>query len=88
MEVRILGVNAAGRESGNEAVCDGRNLPWLQDTAAQNAWQKWHVKYRDVIILDADNVHVATFNLSENDLAYAKNYDALMSLLNKAAYSR
>ena len=32
--MRILGVNAAGQEAGNALMCDGRTLPWLQDTQA------------------------------------------------------
>jgi hypothetical protein len=88
MEVQILGVNAAGSEVGNEAVCQGRDLPWLQDTAAQNVWRKWNVTYRDVIILDANNVPVARFNLTDKNLAYSWNYDALMSVLSDVAYSQ
>jgi hypothetical protein len=87
-EVQILGINFVGREAGNEAVCQGRELPWLQDTPEQNVWGKWNVKYRDVIILDADNVPVAAFNLTDKNLAYSWHYDALVSILRDAAYSQ
>ena len=47
--VRILGVNPAGYASGNAAMCQGRVLPWLQDTAQQDVWGSWQVTWRDVV---------------------------------------
>jgi hypothetical protein len=80
-EIRILGLNRVGDESGNAAMCEGRSLPWLQDTEGQNAWGDWEVRYRDVVILDAQNVPQAVFNLTDYDLADSASYDSLRVLL-------
>ena len=84
-EVRILGINRAGSEAGNAQVCDGRNIPWLQDTLDQNVWGAWQVTWRDVIVLDEDNEIVAVFNLTQNSLSVPANYDSLKSILRDAA---
>ena len=83
--VRILGVNAAGLEASNEAMCNGRDLPWLQDTADAAVWTAWAVAYRDVIVLDASNEKIATFNLTAHDLAQPEEYAALKAILTTAA---
>lgn len=80
-EIGILGVNADGEESGNAQVCVGRTLPWLQDTLSVNVWSKWHVAYRDVILLDEQNQRVAVYNLTEHNLARPAAYDSLKTLL-------
>ena len=84
-EIHILGLNAAGQESGNAAMCDGRSLPWLQDTAEQDAWGDWAVTWRDVVILDARNMPQAAYNLTVHDLAETANYDSLKALLLRIA---
>ncbi len=45
----------------------------------------WSVNYRDVIILDGDNVQVGVYNLTTYDLGVAANYDALRQMLINAA---
>ena len=79
--ITCLGVNGIGQESGNAAVCAGRDLPWLQDLAAVNAWTSWAVAYRDVFVLDDENRVFAVYNLTSRDLANAANYSELKSLL-------
>jgi len=59
----------------------GRVLPLLQDTASENAWTDWGVAYRDVVLLDSENVRVGTFNLTDHDLTIPANYAALKALL-------
>ena len=81
IEVDILGVNEGGYESGNDGMRTGRVLPLLQDTASENAWADWDVEYRDVILLDSENVRVGTFNLTDHDLSDPANYAALKALL-------
>ena len=49
-------MNQTGLQSGNASITAGRDLPWLQDTASANVWGAWNVTYRDVVVLDADNV--------------------------------
>ncbi|HEX5135580.1 MAG TPA: hypothetical protein VFY93_01280 [Planctomycetota bacterium] len=63
----------------------GRDLPWTQDTATQHVWTQWRVTYRDVIILDTNNVPVGVLNLTTHDLANPVNYALLKAMLKAAA---
>jgi hypothetical protein len=85
VEVRILGVNGVGHEGGNETICDGRSIPWLQDEADVDSWELWEVTYRDVIILDAENRPIGVYNLTEHDLGNPDRYTELRQLLTEAA---
>jgi len=87
-DIVIFGVNEQNLESGNDLMCEGRDLPWLQDIAGVNAWEAWEVTFRDVVILDEDNVRVAAFNLTTYDLAVPANYDSLETLLLETAGAR
>lgn len=82
---RILGVNAAGAESGNDLAVQGRDLPWLQDTPEENAWGDWRVRWRDVVILDRENRKVAVYNVTDHNLARPSAYDSLKAMLVGAA---
>jgi hypothetical protein len=82
--VSILGINPAGYESGNAGMTAGRVLPWLQETAQQDAWGDWGVTYRDVVILDSLNVIVDVYNLTEHDLSSAGNRETLKQKLRDA----
>jgi hypothetical protein len=84
VHAQILGVNEAGAESDNARMCEGRSLPWLQDTASVNAWGLWNVSLRDIVILDRHNVWFAVFD-GDLDLSRPVNYDALKSLLRQAS---
>jgi hypothetical protein len=83
--IQILGVNAAGQESGNANIVAGRTIPWLQDTEGQHVWNAWAVTYRDVIVLDAQNRPVGVYNLTEHNLAVSANYDSLKAMMTRAA---
>jgi hypothetical protein len=83
--VQLLGVNAVGQEAFNDLMCQGRVLPWLQDTPAQDVWTRWGVTWRDVVILGPDNSRVTVFNLTTHDLSDTTNYHALKRLLLAAA---
>jgi hypothetical protein len=83
--VRILGVNAAGQESDNALICEGRSIPWLQDTAEQSVWSSWQVTYRDVVILDAENRVLQAYNLTSHNLGVPANYTELKNKLLAAA---
>jgi hypothetical protein len=77
LDIQILGVNAVGRESENASVTSGRDIPWLQDDES-DIWTNWGITYRDVVIVDADNVMVEAFNLSyPYSLQNANVYDTL-----------
>ena len=78
---------------------DEHDLPLLQDTEAVDVWHDWAITYRDVVILDGENVQVGVFNLTGNSLGEteltqdtdgdgmpdATNYEALRALLIAAA---
>ena len=76
----ILGVNEAGY-GNNEAICEGRDLPWLQDTQEDDWWGSWGITYRDVVILNRDGNEEAVFNLTEHDLGNPNDYAAFKALL-------
>lgn len=84
-DVTILGVNAIALESGNASITAGRDLPWLQDVPAESVWESWGVTYRDVIILDADNVVVGIYNVTQHNLSDAANYAELRGAFEAAA---
>lgn len=79
--ISILGVNAAGQESGNPDIIAGRTLPWLQDVPEVDAWGHWGVTWRDVVVVDPDGRKVGVYNLTEHDLASHDNYEALKKML-------
>ena len=82
--IQILGVNEVGQESENSTICEGRDLPWLQEVAAEPIWDLWHVTWRDVFVLDGRNEVYAVYNLSVHNLSVAANYDSLKTLLLQA----
>ena len=85
LEIEILGVNEIGLEGGNSTICNGRDLPWLQDVVDENVWGSWAPTYRDVVVLDGDNVIFGVYNLTGTSLAVPANYDALRQLFLDAA---
>lgn len=79
--IQILGINNSGASSGAAQMCDGRDLPLLQDTAADNVWGSWGATWRDVVILNGCNEVVSVYNLTDHNLSNSANYDALKNLL-------
>jgi len=79
--IRIQGINQPTSVSGNVENCDGRDIPWLQESVTSGVEASWGAQYRDVVILDADNVPVAVYNLTAHDLANPDNYAELKALL-------
>ena len=69
----------------------GRELPWLQEEEADQVWGNWEQEYRDVVIVDHENMRVTAFNLTTNNLGQhdeAGNFvrqDELKALLYDAA---
>ena len=85
-QIEILGINwNVGDPTSNEAMTEGRDLPWLQDVPEENVRLSWAPTYRDVVILDARNEQVGVFNLTSNSLGDAINYETLKELLLTAA---
>jgi hypothetical protein len=83
--VHFLGVNEIGQESGNDGMCQGRTIPWLQDLPLIDVWQSWHVTMRDVVVLNAHNDVIEIYNLTEHNLADPANYATLRTFLIEAA---
>lgn len=83
--IRILGCNQIGAEGENPTICLDRDIPWTQDTAAENVWVDWQVEYRDVVVLDVDNIPVAVFNLTTYDLGNPTYYAELKQILKQVA---
>ena len=83
--VQILGVNQTGHEAANASITDGRDLPWLQETAEVDVWAAWQIAYRDVVVVGPDNRVVEVFNLTQKDLEVAENYAALKDLLQRVS---
>jgi len=79
--IQILGVNQVGQERDNNLMCDGKDIPWLQETMTEFAWIPWHVTWRDVVILDEANRKVAVYNLTTHSLGTAANYQELRTML-------
>lgn len=70
--IHIIGINEIGQEFGNVNITE--EMPWLQDVDTDgdglgDVWQLWDVQWRDLTILDRSNVPVATYNLTEFNLA-------------------
>jgi hypothetical protein len=86
-KIRIGGINIIGSELGNTTITTGRDLFWLQDTAAEHVWTQLQIQYRDVLILDGENRPVDVYNLTDpaHNLALPAAYAELKSLLKQAA---
>jgi len=80
----ILGVNGAGL-GDNEGMCEGRDLPWLQDTEEADWWGNWGISYRDVVILDRQGNESDIFNLTDHNLSDPVEFSALEIILLEAA---
>lgn len=93
LDIQILGMNPIGHEIGNSAVTEGRDIPWLQDTDedGDGQWDNWLTSwpfvYRDVVIVDANNVAVDAYNLTLHSLEESENYDTLRQMLIDVAQS-
>jgi len=82
--VTFHGVNEAGKESGNDSITDGRDIAWLQDTPSQDAWGRWNVIYRDIIVLDAEGTVTGIVNVTDNSLENDSTEDSLRELIDAA----
>lgn len=86
-EVEILGINW-NRDNPvfNEVATNGVDMPWLQDTFAENVQGHWQAVYRDVMILDPLNRKVGeAFNLTANNLGNPVTREILEERIRMAA---
>jgi hypothetical protein len=82
-QVVLLTVNEAGYEAGNAEFIVDKTMPLLQDTP-KGAWSLWQVAWRDVVVVDALGRRRDVFNLTQNDLSTAANFDTLKTKLLQA----
>ncbi len=92
LNIQILGINGVGYEDGNAWFTSAADIPWLQDADANsdlqsNVWAEWQVAYRDVVILDAENVPAGTFNLTTYSLGDGESYSRLRQMFISTATS-
>ena len=80
-QVVLLAVNEVGHESDVATMAALGDLPLLQDTVSADVWGTWAVTYRDVVLVDGDNVQVDVFNLTAQDLNDPVYYEALSDLI-------
>ena len=62
-------------------MCEGRDIPWLQDTEEANWWGSWGITWRDVVVLDRDGNEVDVVNLTDHNLEDTEEYAAFKALL-------
>lgn len=74
-------INYVGHESGVIAAMTGRDIPMLQDTAADDVVGSWQPVFRDVVIVDKQNFAASVYNLTTNNLSTPANYSALKASL-------
>ena len=86
-------MNPVGFELGNDSVSEGRDIPWLQDTdangdgASDNFLTSWPFVYRDVVIVDQNNIAVESFSLTLHSLEEPDSYAELKQMLIDVAVS-
>ncbi len=85
IDVQIHGVNQEGYDHGLPDMSELGDLPVLQDTEDENVWGRWGVTFRDVFVLDDENVLVGTYNLTSHSLAVEENYEELKALFLEAS---
>ena len=85
VDVQIASINKIDAESGADSLTSDMNLPMVQDTEELGAWTEWDAAWRDVHLVDADNVYISTYNLTEYNLGVAENYETLKAMFVAAA---
>ena len=83
--IKLLSINKAAAESGVSAFTDSHALPMVQDTTELGIWDSWGAEWRDVYIVDEDNVHIGTYNLTSFSLSSDTNYEELKNMFIEAA---
>ena len=85
LHISIAHVNAIGHESGLDDLAAVTDLPIVDDDETALVWDAWGAEWRDVYVLDGDNVVYAVYNLTTYSLAEPENYQALYALFVEAA---
>ena len=79
--IDLLAINEVGHDSGIEDATAGNSIPLLSDTSQTDAWGSWDADWRDLVIVDEDNLQVERISLTGFNLENTENYEALKALL-------
>ena len=85
LDVKLLAINKTGSSSGVSSFSEDMDLPMVQDTSDLGIWEAWDATWRDVYVVDSDNIHVGTFNLTGHSLAEEEHYSTLFEMLSTAS---
>ncbi len=85
LDIQILSINKSGAESGVSSFTSDHALPMVQDTTELGVWDAWDATWRDVYLVDEDNVHIGTVNLTGHSLGTTEHYDELKNMFIEAA---
>ena len=80
LDIDLFAINMSGAGSGISYFTASQHLPVVQDDSILQIWSIWGGVWRDVFILDQNNVLVHTYNLTQYSLSDSANYDTLMQL--------
>ena len=76
----ILAINEESYERGNDLIVEVGDLPVMQDDGITDVWGAWDAEWRDVVVLNADNVEVYRFNLQTYNLSNSADYAHLKAV--------
>ena len=80
LNIKIVGINQDIGASGISRLTDSMDLPVVQDTAERGVWSDWGAEWRDVFLVNEENVHVGTYNLRSHDLGSDDDYNELKTM--------
>ena len=85
LPIHLLSINMPGYEDSIPAMGEDAALPILQDDTEADVWTSWEAEWRDVVVLDADNVETGRLNLTTHTLASEVHRETLKTMLIDAA---
>ena len=85
LDVQILSINKVAAEAGVSSFTSDHALPMVQDTDELGVWDEWDATWRDVYIVNEDNVHIGTVNLTGFSLSSDTNYEEVKNMFIEAA---
>ena len=85
LDIRLAGINKIPSASGIGSFTESMDLPVVQDSSELEIWDTWGADWRDVYLVNRDNVHVATYNLMTHDLRDAEDYAELKGMFEDLA---
>lgn len=86
--MEVLAINPADRVSYGPSVAAATTIPWLQDTAEEDVWERWGVTKDEFRIVGSDSQLVTVTNLGFMDLSQPENQALLRGWLLAAAQAK